>query len=147
MTTNDQDSSSKENERPFINGDRPFLRPPERHGCVTTWLVLMLIVNSLGALAYLFFEKLMEQKLKVSSITIDIIIITAILNAFFSFKLLSWKKIGFYGFFITTIIQFVINFCIKLPLITCILGLCGIVILYGILQIKKGGRSAWHYLK
>jgi hypothetical protein len=147
MIDNDQDNTSEETEKPFINGDRSYTPPPERQGCVTAWLVLMLILNSLGAIAYLFLSKLMEQKLKTSSTTIVMIIIIALLNVFFAIQLLSWKKAGFYGFFITTIIEFIINFCIKLPLITCAIGLSGIVILYGILQIKKGGRSAWFYLK
>ncbi|WP_426671479.1 hypothetical protein ACPPVU_09595 [Mucilaginibacter sp. McL0603] len=147
MLSQDKSNTPEDNERPFVNGDRPVPIIPERHGCVTAWLIVMLIINSICTLIYFFASNLMEKRLKVSFVTIAAIVIIGVLNSVFSVMLLYWKKAGFYGFFATTIISFIINFCIKLPLIPTILGLCGIAILYGILHIKKGGRSTWYYLK
>ncbi len=60
--------------------------------------------------------------------------------------LLSWKKIAFYGFAITAIGTFLFNISIGVSIVGSLLGLSGIVILYGVFQIKKNGVSAWDYL-
>jgi cytochrome c oxidase subunit IV len=147
MNNNNSDDASETGEDFLETNDQPQEIIPERHGCVTAWLILMLVLNSVCSLLYLIESNLMERKLRVSFITIVMIVIIGTLNAIFSIMLLYWKKAGFYGFLATTIVAFVINYCIKLPLITTLLGLCGIGILFGILQIKKGGRPAWYYLK
>ena len=146
MTDNDS-NNFPEKVKNFGTNDRPIPITPERHGCVTAWLVLMLIGSSSTCLLYFFEDYRMEKLLKISSIAVGFIIIIGIFNVVFSIMLLSWKKAGFYGFTVTTIILFITNICIKLSLIPTVLSLFGIGLLYGILQIKKGGRSAWYYLK
>jgi hypothetical protein len=146
MTSNDPNDYPEEIKHLGVN-DRQIPVTPERHGCVTTWLIFVLIANSLTCLFYIFEDQLMEKTLKISSITVGFIVIIGILNVVFSIMLLLWKKTGFYGYCITTIVLFVMNICIKLPIVPTVLGLFGIVILYGILQIKGKEVSAWNNLK
>ena len=146
MTNNEPNEYPKQAKHLEIN-DRYITATPKRHGCVTAWLIFMLIANSLTCLFYFFEDQLMEKTLKISSITVGFIVLIGILNVVFSVMLLSWKKAGFYGYAITTIILFVLNICIKLPIVPTVLGLLGIGFLYGILQIKENEISAWNKLK
>ncbi len=133
-------------ERRFINGDRPYTPLPERHGCVSAWLIFALVMNAIVALLYLYFANKPIQIPKLSVLTLYCFIILLVLNLIFIAKLLKWKKSGFYGICVTTIIGFLINITVGLPPTPCIVGLLSIPILYGILQIKKGGISAWDYM-
>ena len=137
----------KVTQTPFENGDRRYTPPPERHGCVSAWLIFALVINSIVALLYLYFVNKPVRIPKFSIPTLYSFIILLILNIIFIAKMLKWKKAGFYGLSITTIIGFLINITIGLPLTPCVIGLSSVPILYGILQIKKHGISAWDYLK
>ena len=89
----------------------------------------------------------MEQSSRVSAIAILLLIILGASNVVFFIMLLSWKKIGFYGFAITSIAAFIINLNLGIGLTRSLIGVIGFAIFYGILQIKKDGLSAWQYLK
>ena len=118
----------------------------ERHGCVTAWLILMIVLNSIVALIYLFALIKTENSTIPGSI-LFILTILSIANVIFSILLFRWKKIGFTGFLITAVIVFFINLYIGLGLTQSIMGLLGIGILYAILQIKKDNVSAWENLE
>ena len=120
----------------------------QRHGCVTAWLVLMLVVNSLSALLYLFFSEMVTNtfQVDVSSTLILLLGIVGIANVVFSVFLLQWKKKGFWGFLVTSIVTLIINMNIGVGIVQSMFGLVGIVILYGILQIKKDSKTAWENL-
>ena len=143
---NDIPGSQEATETPFIKGDRPYIPPPERHGCVSAWLIFALIMNAVVALIYLYFANKPVQIPKLSVLTLYCFIILLILNLIFIVKLLKWKKAGFYGICVTTAIAFLINLSVGISPTACIIGLIGLPVLYGILQIKKGGVSAWDYM-
>ena len=146
MDNNSQDNLP-EQEKNFAEDEDIIDSTPERHGCVTAWLILMLIANSVIALIYMFTVDKMERVLKASLTSVIMLIIVSILNVIFSVMLLSWKKIAFYCFAATAIIAFVININLGISPGRALVGLAGFAILYGILQIKKDGVSAWEYLK
>ncbi len=147
MSSPDQENTFREIERPFINGDRPILPIPQRHGFVTGWLKFMMIGGSAGILIYLFAASKIMEILKISSIVFVALIILLILKLVFTIMLFRWNKNGFYGLFATTVIGFIINSQIGVKPLVCMASFVGIGILYAILQIKKGGRSTWYYLK
>jgi uncharacterized protein YacL len=126
--------------------DQNIPSTPERHGCVTTWLIFILIVNSIIALFYSFTANKISQNLNTSVLAIMGLVILCAINVVCSAMLLTWKKIGFYGFVITTILAFILNLNIGISLTRSIIGLLGFTLLYAILQIKKDGVSAWNYL-
>ena len=127
--------------------DQPIQSNPERHGCVTTWLIIMLILNSFVALFYSISVNKLAQSLNTSKIAIMGLVLLGALNIIFAIMLLTWRKIGFYGFVITTIAAFSLNIYIGISPARATLGLLGFAVLYGILQIKQNGISAWSYLK
>ena len=120
----------------------------QRHGCVTTWLILMIIFNSLTAVIYLFAGDIVAQNLPggISNSMMILLAVLVIFNIIFSVMLLKWKKWGFWGLIFTSIGAFVINLSIGLGIGQSIIGLFGIAILFGILQIKKDNISAWDNL-
>lgn len=121
----------------------------QRHGCVTAWLVFMIVVNSVTALVYLFGSKLIAGKLtgSVPPVFVSLLGIAGVANVIFSVQMMQWKKSGFKGFVVSSVCAMAINLLIGVGLIQSLLGLLGIAILYGILQISKDGVSAWDNLK
>jgi hypothetical protein len=98
-------------------------------------------------LIYLFTANKLAQTTNIPMTAIVALIILGVANVIFSLMLWRWKKSGFYGFVITAIIAFFINISVGISPVRCILGLIGIAILYGILQIKNGDTSAWENLE
>ena len=121
----------------------------QRHGCVTAWLILMIVVNSITAAAYLFLNNFITEILTVSSSSVIVILLglISLANVFFSVLILQWKKTGFWGFCGTSIAALVINLYIGIEVYQSVLGLLGIAVLYAILQFRKNESSAWDNLE
>jgi hypothetical protein len=121
----------------------------QRHGCVTAWLILMIVANSLSAGLYLFAKEMVTKSLPgdVSTPLIILLGILAIGNIIFSVMLFQWKKLGFWGFVITSAGALIINLTIGLGVGQSLFGLAGIAILYGVFQIKQGNFTAWENLE
>ncbi|MFH1051234.1 MAG: hypothetical protein V1779_09955 [bacterium] len=120
----------------------------QRHGCVTAWLILMIIANSLVAILYLFNGEMISQNLPggISNSMLILLAIIGICNVVFSVFLFQWKKWAFWGFIISSLVSFIINLTIGIGIGQSVFGLVGIAILYGVLQIKKDNVSAWSNL-
>ena len=121
----------------------------QRHGCVTAWLILMIVANSISALTYLFMGDTISRNLG-GSIPRPIMFLMAILgiaNLIFAIMLLQWKKWAFWAFIGTSLAAFVLNMTLGLGIGPSLLGLVGIALLYGILQIKANGKTAWENLE
>jgi len=121
----------------------------QRHGCVTAWLVLMIIANSLTAIIYLFANEIITDNLP-GNVSTSLIVLSGIIgiaNIVFSVMLFQWKKLGFFGFILTGIGSLIINLSIGLGIRQSLFGLFGIAILYRVLQIKKDNITAWENLE
>jgi hypothetical protein len=120
----------------------------QRHGCVTAWLALMILINSLTSLLYLFFgDKVMEMAPQVSQSLLMLLAFLTLSNVFFAVMLLRWKKLGFWGFAITSAAAFILNLMIGMGILQSVLGMTGLLILYAILQIKQNDTSTWENLE
>lgn len=127
--------------------DSSIAQSPQRHGCLTAWLVLMIIANaatiimtpaSLGAMR--------QAGLHPSPLAIAIVIICALVNVVCAIALLRWKRWGFYGFIATTAVAMITNLSIGLSITTSIIGLVSIALLYLVLNIG-GANKAWPHLR
>lgn len=120
----------------------------QRHGCVTAWLILMIIANSFTAITYLFASDMITRALPgdASQGLIILLGIVGVANVMFSILLFQWNKWGFWGFCITSVIALFINLSMGLGIGQSVMGLIGIGILYGVFQIKKNDVSAWDNL-
>ena len=121
----------------------------QRHGCVTAWLILMIIANAFTAALNLLAGDYIANNYpgEISKPMMMLLGIVAIANVIFAILLLFWKKIGFWGFLTTSLGTFVINVSIGLGIMQSSLGLIGIAILYGVLQIKEDNHTAWENLE
>lgn len=121
----------------------------QRHGCVTAWLIFMIIANSLTAILYLFAGDMIAPNLPdgISDSMLILLAVLGIANVIFSILLFNWKKLGFWGFIITSISALIINLSIGLGIGQSLFGLIGIAVLYGVLQIKRDNTPAWNNLE
>lgn len=65
----------------------------------------------------------------------------------FVILILKWRKIGFWGVCIITLITFFLNLITGTGLIFSLIGLSGLFLFFGILQIKYNQKSAWENLE
>jgi hypothetical protein len=119
----------------------------QRHGCLTAWLILMIVANSLVALVYLLGSTSMRQQLPhAPGWVFPVLALLCIVNLVCAIALFKWKKWGFFGNVGTTIVTFAINVAIGISIVQAVLGLIGLAILYGVLQIGKE-KKAWPQLE
>ena len=121
----------------------------KRHGCVTAWLILIIVLNSLSSLLYIFAGEFISDNIPggISDNMLAILAILGFLNVVFAVLLFLWKKIGFWGFVITSLAALAINLNIGLGITQSLLGLLGVFILFVVLQIKAKDVSAWNNLE
>ncbi len=120
---------------------------PPRHGCVTAWLIFMIVINALTAIGTpLSLAQLRAAGVQVSMLGIAVIVFCAVANIVFALALLRFMKWGFYGFVVTSIVALIVNMSMGLGLFRSLLGLVGIAVLYGVLNIGQTNK-AWPRLK
>lgn len=116
-----------------------------RHGCLTVWLVWMVIANSAVAVLYLFRAGSAATAINIdSSATLIILGIVSIFNVVCAVALLRWKKWGFWGFTTVSAVVFVLNIINGQPGLGAF-GLVGVVVLWAALQ--SGRPKAWEQLE
>jgi len=123
----------------------------ERHGCVTAWLVLVIMASILGCIGIVFSTTDLgtgSGTPDVEGSLIWVLAAIAMSNAFFAYLILRWRKNGFFAFAVSTTIVFCINLYYELSLYESVSAFFGLGILYAILQIKnRFGRTAWELLE
>ena len=78
----------------------------QRHGCVTAWLIFMIVANSMTAVFYLFFSEVIIKTIPggMTKSMIMVLGIIGVVNVLFSVLLLQWRKIAFWGFVFTSLV-------------------------------------------
>jgi multisubunit Na+/H+ antiporter MnhB subunit len=118
-----------------------------RHGCLTTYLVFVIIANSALALMYLFgAEWLQRNGPKTPEWAFWVLAICGVINVISAVALLRWKRWGFWLFVISAIAGVGINFSIGLGPQGIFGAVLGVAILYAVLHIG-GERKAWPRLQ
>jgi hypothetical protein len=102
----------------------------KRGGCLTAFLILMLIVNPLTAIYYLIAgSKIRESLPSMPAWAIPVLIICGIANFAFALAILNWKKLGVYGIVAIAVVAFIINLMSGLPVAIALMRLVGVAIL------------------
>ena len=113
-----------------------------RHGCLTAFLILMIIANSATALMYLFGSGVIRQSLPtLPGYVFPVLIVMSIFNLVCTIALFKWKKWGFWGFCVSTVFILVLNLSAGLGIGRSLSGLIGVLVLYGVLQIGKENKG------
>ena len=109
----------------------------KRHGCVTAWFILLLIGSTFGLLINFAVGFYYPH---------NIFVLLSIGQLACIISMFNWKRAGFWGYTIICIIAGFINMSMGVEIAATIGGLLSPVILYGILQIEKGGSTSWDQL-
>jgi hypothetical protein len=156
-------------------GENKMDKTKNRHGCLTAWLVLLIITNSITALSNLLnilrgdtFVQLLQNPAYTNQIPAEqlsqiqmlldtplwvfyVSIVLAIFNIACIIALFMWKKWGFWGFCASSILSVAINLIYFTKDITTIItsvigGILTVLILFGVLHIGKKNKG-WPQLK
>jgi hypothetical protein len=126
--------------------ESPISSNKTRHGCLTAYLVFMIIANSATALIYLTSsDAIRENEPSMPEWAFPVLIVACIVNLACAIALFKWKKWGFWGFTSTACLSLFVNLSIGLSPASAAGGLLGIAILYGVLQIGKENKG-WSQL-
>lgn len=132
---------------PIENAPNQLPQTKQRHGCLTAYLVVMIIANSATSLIYLLGSEEIKQNMPIMpDWAFLILVICCVFNLVCAIALFRWKKWGFWGFAGSAAVVFPINLAIGLGLGSALGGLIGVAILYGVLQIGKQ-RNGWSQLE
>ena len=118
----------------------------QRHGCVTTWLWMVIISNLIYSIYYIVLMFSASDYPLITSLGLTSI--TAILNVLGSILLMKWNKYGFYIFVVSSLLYILTDFAIlHINSFTFVSSSFAIIILWSVLQIRKEGVSVWSLLK
>lgn len=113
-----------------------------RHWFLTTWLILMIVGNIGGTLTYILMPQAYSY---LPGWIIPVNIAVSLINLGSIIALFLWKKWGFWLLCGTCISVFILNLSIGVGIGSSILGLLGVPILFGVLQIGKE-KKGWAQL-
>ncbi len=130
---------------------QPYER--SRYGCVTVWLILLLLVNSLSAVASLgmmIFKNVITITVMPFSVlsgwALFLMFVCFTLNTVCVVAILSWKKWGFYGYSFTCAASVLFDMALGLDFLNTIQAIASVIVLYVLLNI--GGKNrAWTMLE
>ena len=116
----------------------------KRHGCLTAWLVLIIVCNS-GALVMAYLPRGNEAFRQIFGWAFPVLIVLWLFTLVCAIALFQWKKWGFWGFCVSMVGGFVVELSAGgggVGLITSLVGLIGCVALfYGVLHIGKENKG------
>jgi hypothetical protein len=122
--------------------------PQARHGCLTAWLILIIIVSTILAIVCLFQSFMaVQHHARVPGWFIPLMLIAFLLNVaaiVCAVALFRWRKWGFYGYLAVKAIDIVLGMLFGNP--SALFGIIGVVILLGLLHMG-GSNKAWHNLE
>lgn len=123
--------------------------PKQRHGCLTAWLIFMMIGNCLNSVMSFILDPSFFKPQGIE-ITKEELIIGGVLSIFslaFAIGLWFWKKWAFYGLALSSALMFFTNLNRGMDIMTASLSFIGLLLLYTILQIKREDTSGWDQLE
>ncbi|MFW0859262.1 MAG: hypothetical protein AAGB97_03645 [Dehalococcoidia bacterium] len=129
-----------------------MVQEKQRHGCLTAWLVLLIIGGALSllgtALGYLVDPQLMREALPdAPGWTLPAMAVLSLLGLVFAIALFAWKKWAFWGYVLSSIAGVIVSVSMGVPVWQWLLGLAGVVVLYAVLQIGGKEKKGWSQLE
>ena len=124
------------------------MRNKQRHGCLTVWLIYLMISNSIVSLGLFYnIDTIVQRFQYIKSENLLLIVASIqILNVLFLFMLLKWFKLGFWGLLSTSTLLFIIQIMNTNNILTPIITVIVMLIIYGLLKLKKRNVSGWDNL-
>jgi hypothetical protein len=121
----------------------------QRHGCVTSLLIFMMVVNSASVILYFFASEFINKSLSVELSQSDKVFLSTLQLANFisCILLFQWKKFGFWFYVITDLATVVLTIYQGIGISQLWSALIGIALLFGVMQItNKNKKTTWDEL-
>ena len=119
----------------------------QRHGCVTFWLWLVLLVN-LGSVLMQVVNLFDPEGTVYPVWTVVLLVLLASCNVVASLLLMRWRKLGFYLFVASALAELVVGLLLlDYHPVESVTSLASIAIWWAVLQIRYDGRSAWSQME
>ena len=119
----------------------------KRHGCLTAFLILMIIANVLTTIMYLLGSSYIKQTLpNAPGWIFPALAVLGIFNLVCVIALFKWKKWGFWGFCASAVVALLVNISIGLGIAQSLFGLIGVAVLFGVLHLGKENKG-WHQME
>lgn len=125
------------------------MQKKHRHGCLTAWLIYLIIAYSFSTFFY-FFKTDEMSKIAQYQISEDMMLIHSslgLLGIIFSIMLFRWLKLGFWGILSISVILFVLQLLNSNRIMSPIFIVICLIILFSLLQLKKANVSGWNNLE
>ena len=114
----------------------------ERNGCLTAYLVFAIIANSAIVLLYLLGREAVKRSTPtLPDWVFPVLIVIGLFNLVCVIALLKWKKWGFWGLVALAGVTLCVNLAVGLGFSSAVIGLLGVVMLYGVLHIGKDNKG------
>jgi len=136
-------------ESPMENNKQEKFAPAntkKRHGCLTTYLIFIIVINTIDVIYYASQNGSINHILWVPESTIFVYIIFCLFTIACATALLNLKKWGFWGFCIIEIIGLVVNVSLSVNVALSIWSLTSIAMLYLVLNIGDEDNKGWPQL-
>jgi hypothetical protein len=121
----------------------------QRHGCVTSLLIFMMMANSASVILYLFATEFISKTLSIQISDSDKIFLSLfqIANFISCILLFQWKKIGFWLYIATNVATVVLSIYQGKGISQLWSALFGVAFLFGVMQIAtKNRKTTWEEL-
>jgi len=116
----------------------------KRHGCLTAWLILMILASVMFIVLYLARAGYPQHSPDLPAWALPVLVTIGIIQIICEIELFKWKKWGFWGYCIICAIAFFANIWLGV-VVTAAGTLFGAAILYAMLNIGKGDKG-WRHL-
>lgn len=104
--------------------------PATRGGCLITFLVLVIVANTVLAVVYFTQAALIASQLpRLSEGFVFALGAVGLLNVFLASLVWRWRRVGVYGFVSVSLLVFALNLYVGLPVLQAAAGLLGPLIL------------------
>ena len=127
----------------------PQIEDKKRHGCLSVILILMIFGSAITAFGNFSAasndDELNPILMTLPSWVLPALGIFSLINIVSSFAIFKWKKWGFWLYALMAFFTLCINLYVGLGIVQYLLGLTGVAILYGVLQIG-GDKKGWSQL-
>lgn len=121
--------------------------PKKRHGCLTAFLIVAILLNALTAFGNLAAGEAIEQTLPdAPSWGLPVLALLGVVNIVSLIAIWLWKKWGFFGVMLSGFITVFVNLAIGVNVMAAVMGLIGVAVLYGVLQIGDDKTKGWTQL-
>jgi hypothetical protein len=118
----------------------------KRHGCLTAYLIFLIVVIAITVIYYIADSKSLKSTLKLPGWSLPVSAVLCLLEIVCAIAIFKWKRWGFWGFCVLAMAALIVNISSGLGIATSIIGLVGIAIMYGVLNIGNKENKGWPQL-